>query len=138
MEDKQSHVLPDLIMKCLNGQEPLHILGNGNQIRHYTAAKDIARGIRLALESDKAINNDFNISTAESTTVLELAKKVWKQINPDKPFKYVCDEPYLHDVAKRIPDVTKAKELLGFEAKISLDESISEVLSYMRGKNNDK
>ena len=76
-----SLVLPDLINKVLMGQDPLHILGEGNQVRCYTNGKDIARGIKTVMESDRAINQDFNISTAEGTTVLELAKIVWEKIN---------------------------------------------------------
>jgi nucleoside-diphosphate-sugar epimerase len=66
-----SHVVPDLVQKVLKGQDPLHILGKGNQVRHYTYGGDLSEGIRLAMESDKAINEDFNISTPVSTTVLE-------------------------------------------------------------------
>jgi len=128
-----SHVVPDLINKCLKGQDPLHILGSGSQIRHYTNGKDIAKGIRICLEHDKARNEDFNISSPTSTTVLELAEKIWTKINPSKPFRYVSDPPYEYDVEKRIPSVDKAKKkLLGFEAKISLDESLDEVISWMK------
>ena len=88
----------------------------------------------MIMESDKAINEDFNISTPQSTSVLELAKTVWDIINPDKEFNYTCDEPFEYDVQKRIPDVTKAKEILGFEAKISLEESIKEVIHYIKNK----
>ena len=129
-----SHVLPDLINKVLMGQDPLHILGEGDQVRCYTNGKDIARGIRVVMENDKAINQDFNISSARGTTVLELAKIVWEKINKDKPFKYESDDPFSYDVQKRIPDVTKAKELLGFEAEITLEQSIDEVIEYMRSK----
>src|SRR5271169_1867988 len=73
-----SHVLPDLVLKVLQGQDPLHILGAGNQVRHYTYGGDVARGIRMALESEFAVNEDFNISTSVSTTVLELAELAWK------------------------------------------------------------
>ena len=69
-----SHVVPDLVLKVLKGQDPLHILGDGNQVRHYTYGGDLARGIRLAMESPAAVNDDFNLSTAQSTTVLELAE----------------------------------------------------------------
>jgi len=127
-----SHVVPDLINKCLKGQDPLHILGEGDQIRHYTNGKDIARGIRICLESEKANNQDFNISHSKSTTVLELAKLIWDRINPDKPFSYVSDPPFEYDVQKRIPLVKKAKEILGFEAKISLEDSLDEVISWMK------
>ena len=129
-----SHVLPDLINKTLNGQDPLHILGEGNQSRCYTNGKDLGIAIRMIVESPEAINNDFNVSTPVETTVLELAKEVWKQINKDKPFNYVCDDPFEYDVQKRIPDTTKAKEILGFETKISLEESVKEVIEYMTKK----
>ena len=129
-----SHVLPDLINKTLKGQNPLHILGEGNQIRCYTNGKDLARAMRMVIESDKAINNDFNLSTPVATTVLELANLIWETINPKQPFTYVSDEPFIYDVQKRIPDVTKAKEILGFEAEISLEESVREVIEYMKKK----
>ena len=105
-----SHVVPDLVQKILKGQDPLHILGNGEQVRHYTYGADLARGIRLCIEDPKALNDDFNISTAQSTTVLELAEMIWEKVNGNKPFKYVSDKPYTHDVQKRVPDVTKPKK----------------------------
>ena len=61
-----SHVVPDLVLKVLKGQDPLHILGEGNQVRHYTYGGDLAHGIRLAMESPAAVNDDFNLSTAAS------------------------------------------------------------------------
>jgi UDP-glucose 4-epimerase len=127
-----SHVVPDLINKCLLGQDPLHILGSGDQIRHYTNGKDIARAVRIALELDAAVNEDFNVSTSVSTTVLELAEMIWNKINKDKPFKWASDEPFEHDVQRRIPDTSKAKKVLGFEAQISLSDSLDEVIAWMK------
>ena len=132
-----SHVVPDLISKILKGQYPLHILGEGNQIRHYTNGRDIAKGTRIAMESEKAINEDFNISSPVSTTVLELAELIWKKINPDKPFQYVSDEPFEYDVQKRIPDTSKAKLILGFKAEIALDDSLDEIIAHLRTINNE-
>jgi nucleoside-diphosphate-sugar epimerase len=129
-----SHVLPDLINKILKGQNPLHVLGCGDQVRCYTNGSDLARGIRMVMESDKAINNDFNLSTSTATSVLELAEKIWGYLRPDEPFNHVCDAGYEYDVQKRIPNTSKAKELLGFEAVISLDNSIQEVINYMKDK----
>jgi len=129
-----SHVLPDIINKILKGQDPLHILGTGEQVRCYTNGRDIARGIRMCLESDKAENEDFNISTPVATSVLELGKIVWNALNPGKEFRTVSDPAYEYDVQKRIPDVSKAEELLGFKAKGTLEESVHEVIDYMRKK----
>jgi len=130
-----SHVVPDLVQRILKGQDPLEILGSGNQIRHYTYGGDIARGMRLALESEAAINEDFNLSTAVSTTVLELAELIWKKIHGDtKPFRYVNVESFPYDVQKRVPDVTKAKRLLGFEATTTLDQMLDEVIPWIRAQ----
>jgi len=130
-----SHVVPDLALKCLQGQDPLHILGEGNQVRHYTYGGDLARGIRMAMESPKAVNDDFNLSTAESTTVLELAEAIWHKVHgPGTPFRYVTDPPFEHDVQRRIPDVRKAREVLGFEATTSLDDMLDEVVPWIRNE----
>jgi len=128
-----SHVVPDLVQKVLKGQDPLHILGDGNQVRHYTYGGDLARGIRLAMESERALNEDFNLSTARSTTVSDLAGLIWRKIHgPDRPFRFVSDEPYQHDVQMRVPDVTKARDVLGFEATTSLEDVLDEVIPWIR------
>ena len=118
-------------MKVLKGQDPLHILGSGEQVRHYTYGGDLARGIRLAMESPAALNEDFNLSTAQSTTVRELAELIWRKINGDRPLRLVNDPPFEHDVQRRVPDVRKAREVLGFEATTSLSEMLDEVIPWI-------
>ncbi|MFC1901897.1 NAD-dependent epimerase/dehydratase family protein [Chloroflexota bacterium] len=127
-----SHVVPDLVMKILKGQDPLHILGDGNQVRCYTYGGDVARGVRLAMESEWAVNEDFNISYPAPTTVLELSRLIWGKICPDKPFRYVSDEPFRYDVQKRIPDVDKARDVLGFEATTDLDKALDEIIPWIK------
>lgn len=127
-----SHVVPDLVQKVLKGQDPLHILGDGSQVRHYTYGGDLARGIATAMEHPAALNEDFNLSTAQSTTVLELAELIWRKIKgPDVPFRYVSDEPFAHDVARRVPDTGKAERLLGYQATTSLEEMLDEVIPWV-------
>jgi len=127
-----SHVVPDIVQKILKGQDPLHILGDGHQIRHYTYGGDLAKGIVLAMESDAALNEDFNLSTAVSTTVLELAEAIWTKIKgSETPFSFVSDEAYEYDVQRRVPDVRKAQEMLDFEATTSLDEILDEVVPWI-------
>ena len=129
-----SHVVPDLVVKVLRGQDPLHILGSGDQVRHYTYGGDLAHGIRLAMESDAAVNEDFNLSTAQSTTVRELAELIWHKINGDRPLRMVNDAPFEHDVQRRVPDVRKAKQVLGFEATTSLSQMLDEVIPWIRAE----
>jgi len=128
-----SHVVPDLIQKTLKGQDPLHILGDGSQVRHYTYGGDLARGIVDAMERPEALNEDFNLSTATPTTVLELAELIWHKINGiDAAFRYVSDPPYDHDVQLRVPAVEKAERLLGFRADTSLPVVLDEVIPWIR------
>lgn len=127
-----SHVVPDLVQKVLKDQDPLHILGDGTQIRHYTYGGDLARGIVTAMEHPAALNEDFNLSTATSTTVLELAELIWRKIKgPGVPFRYVCDDPFEHDVQRRVPATDKAREVLGFEATTPLEEILDEVIPWI-------
>jgi nucleoside-diphosphate-sugar epimerase len=128
-----SHVVPDIAQKVLKGQEPLHILGSGDQVRCYTYGGDLAKGIAATLHSPEARNEDFNLSTPVATTVLELAELVWSKVHGKaKPFRYVSDQPYPYDVKRRIPDTTKAKRVLGFEATTSLSETLDEVIPWVR------
>jgi len=127
-----SHVVPDLVQKILKGQDPLHILGKGNQVRHYTYGGDLAKGIRTCIEHPAATNNDFNLSTPARTTVLELAELIWNKIHGGKkPFRYVSDPPFEYDVQERSPEVTKAKEILGFEALTPLDTILDEIIPWI-------
>src|SRR5581483_7959350 len=127
-----SHVVPDLVQKVLKGQDPLHILGDGTQVRHYTYGADLAKGIVTAMEHPDALNEDFNLSTAQSTTVLELAQAIWTAIKgPGVPLNWVSDPPFDHDVQRRVPSVEKAKRILGFEATTGLDEILREVIPWI-------
>jgi len=127
-----SHVVPDLVQKVLKGQDPLHLLGSGKQVRHYTYGGDLARGIRLCMHHPVALNEDFNLSTPVETTVLELAEMIWKKIHgAAKPFRFVSEPPFAYDVQVRSPDVTKAEQLLGFRAETSLSQILDEVIPWV-------
>jgi len=128
-----SHVVPDLVQKVLKGQDPLHILGDGTQIRHYTYGGDLARGIADAIEHPDALNEDFNLSTAQSTTVLELATAIWQKIKgAGVPLRVVHDAPFEYDVQRRVPSTDKAKRILGFEPTTSLSAMLDEVIPWIR------
>src|SRR3954453_10983901 len=127
-----SHVVPDLVQKVLKGQDPLHILGDGNQVRHYTYGGDLAKGIIAAMEHPDARNEDFNLSTAESTTVRALAETIWRKLKgADVPLRLQHDDPFEYDVQKRVPAVEKAKRVLGFEATTTLEDMLYEVIPWI-------
>jgi UDP-glucose 4-epimerase len=132
VELAMSHVVPDLVQKILKGQDPLHILGSGEQIRHYTYGGDLAAGVVTAMEHEDALNEDFNLSTAESTTVRQLAELIWRKVKGEGvPLRLVHDDPFQHDVQRRVPDTEKAKKILGFEASTTLDQMLDEVIPWI-------
>jgi UDP-glucose 4-epimerase len=127
-----SHVVPDLVQKVVKGQDPLHILGSGEQIRHYTYGGDLAAGIVTAMEHPDALNEDFNLSTAEGTSVLQLAEAIWRKLKgPDVPLNVISDDPFEYDVQRRVPATEKAKKVLGFEATTSLETMLDEVIPWI-------
>ena len=84
------------------------------------------------MEHPDALNDDFNLSTAQATSVLELAELIWTKIKGDgAPFSYVSDVPFEHDVQRRVPDTKKARDVLGFEASTSLDAMLDEVIPWI-------
>jgi nucleoside-diphosphate-sugar epimerase len=128
-----SHVVPDLVQKIIKGQDPLHVLGDGTQVRCYTYGGDLAEGIISSLNHPLALNEDFNLSTKRSTTVLQLAEIIWHKIKgSNAEFRYISDPGFEHDVKNRIPDVSKAQKLLGFQASTSLEQTLDEVIPWVR------
>jgi UDP-glucose 4-epimerase len=126
-----SQVVPDLVQKVAKGQDPLHLLGDGTQVRHYTYGGDLSRGIVTCMTHPAAANEDFNISTARSTTVLELAEIIWRKLRGDVPLRVVHDPPFEHDVARRVPSVEKARRLLGVRCDTPLEEMLDEVIPWV-------
>lgn len=127
-----SHVLPDFVYKALHlgPYDQFPILGEGNQVRHYTNGKDLARGIRIAMESDLAVNEDFNLSHPRPVSVKELAEIVWGKIH-NTPIKIKSYPAFEYDVQYRSPDIRKATEILGFKAEIDIEQSVDEVIAWM-------
>ena len=129
-----NHVIPDLAIKIISGQDPVHIYGEGNQIRSFIAVRDLVHGIRLAIESPDAVNTDFNLCRGKGITILALAEKIWRKVRPNDEFHFVSDTPYPYDVPNRVPDVRKAKAIPGFEAVTPLDAMLDEVTGWVRGE----
>jgi nucleoside-diphosphate-sugar epimerase len=129
----EAHVIPDLAKKILDGQDPLEILGDGEQTRCFTHVSDIARGVLAVLDSPKAVNEDFNISSPEEMKMKDLARMIWALIKgKDVPLRLKHVPSFKHDVQRRVPSVEKAKKVLGFEARVSLASKLPEVVDYVK------
>ena len=129
-----AHVIPDLTKKILMKQSPLEILGDGQQTRCFTHVSDIAEATVIALESKKAVNEDFNISSARETKIIHLAKLIFDICNTGEGFNVKLVKGFEHDVKRRVPDVTKAKKCLNWEAKIKLEDGLPGVIDWIRSK----
>ena len=129
----EAHVIPDLARKLLQGQDPLEILGDGQQTRCFTHVSDIARGSILVLDSPRAVNEDFNISSPEEMKMNDLAKIIWELVRgKSAPFRVEHVQAWKHDVQRRVPDVTKARDVLGFEARVRIRDELPAVVDYIK------
>jgi UDP-glucose 4-epimerase len=130
-----AHVLPDLIRKALSGQRPLEIFGSGEQTRTLTHVDDIADGIVTALGHPGAVNEDFNISASDERTVAEIAELVWEACGRDPAEFELSHLPSFEvDVQRRWPSVEKARRVLGWEARVDLEDGIADTVRWLRGR----
>jgi nucleoside-diphosphate-sugar epimerase len=128
-----AHAVPDLIKKVLDGQRPLQIFGSGTQTRTLTHVDDIAEGIVSAMSHPAGENEDFNISAADELTVEEIARIVWDACGePREAFLLERMPSFEVDVQRRWPSVDKARELIGFEARIGVREGIAQTVEWLR------
>lgn len=111
--------------------ETIHIDGDGNQIRAWCYIDDFVDGLMRCLENPAAIGHSFNIGNARAViTILGLAEAVLRVTRSDS--KIVFDPPLSADIAIRVPSVEKADRILGFKAKVDLDEGIRRTADYFR------
>lgn len=130
-----AHMVPDVIKKVLSGQKPLQIFGSGRQTRTLTHIDDIADGIVTATGHPAALNEDFNISASEELTVAETARIIWEACGEDPAaFELEHLPTFEVDVVRRWPSVEKARELLGWEARIGVREGVAATVAWLRGQ----
>ena len=128
-----AHVIPDFAYKALVKQSPFSIIGDGQQVRTFTHAFDVARALRLLLES-RVRNDDFDLCGDATVRIDELAERVWQTVNPDLPFPGFEHQPAPPaDVRYRVGRGEKARRLLGWTPTRDLDAIIADCVTYVRG-----
>ncbi len=133
-----AHAVPDLIDKVLSGRRPLQIFGSGEQTRTLTHVDDIADGIVTAMGSPAGLNEDFNISAARELTVAEIARIVWQACGEDPAdFELEHLPTFAVDVQRRWPAVEKAERLLGWRARIEVEDGIAATVRWLRTQRGD-
>ncbi|PKO22884.1 MAG: epimerase [Chloroflexi bacterium HGW-Chloroflexi-1] len=114
--------------------ETIEIHGDGTQIRAWCYVDDMVESVLLAMEHPKAVGESFNIGNQRAvTTIYGLANTVIRVLGSQSPVIFTSKD-YV-DVELRIPSVRKARDLLGFEAQIDLDEGIRRTAEYYRKPN---
>ncbi len=126
-----SHVIPDFAYKAMIKQSPFEIFGDGEQVRTFTHARDIADGLISLFERDLC-NDDFNICGASTENILDLATKIWARVNPGVPFPAVKTMPVPPaDVRFRIGVSDKLKAATGWTPKHDLDFIIDDTYRFV-------
>lgn len=132
LEVGYAHVIPDLIKKILSGQYPLELLGNGKQTRCFTHVSDIAKGIIMAMESQKAENEDFNIGSEKELEMTDLAKLLWKKCKIDKSFKVKYIKGFKYDIKRRVPSSKKATNILKWKPEKKLEVELPTIINWIK------
>src|SRR5919206_1056892 len=128
-----AHAVPDLIRKALQRLKPLPIFGSGEQTRTLTHVTDIADGIVTAMAHPAGLNEDFNVSAAEELTVAEIARICWEACGNDPDaFELERLPSFEVDVQRRWPSVEKARQMLGWEARIGVRQGIAHTAEWLR------
>ena len=132
-----SHVLPDLAQKVLKGQDPLHILGDGNQVRCYTHGSDLAHGIRAVRRERRSLNDDFNLSTPElddraGTGGTGLARGQWRPARSATP----ATRPSNTTSSAAYPTPPRRRGYWASAPRFRASESVREVVGWVRAELN--
>ncbi|HEY4824941.1 MAG TPA: NAD-dependent epimerase/dehydratase family protein [Solirubrobacteraceae bacterium] len=128
-----AHAVPDLIVKALAHQRPLQIFGSGEQTRTLTHVDDIADGIVTAMVSPAGADEDFNISSSRELTVAEIAALIWEACGNDPAeLEFEHLPSFEVDVQRRWPSVEKARRVLGWEARVELEDGIARTVAWLR------
>jgi UDP-glucose 4-epimerase len=124
----------DLIEKVLSGRRPLEIYGSGEQTRTPTHVDDIADGLVTAMRSAAGLNEDFNISATRELPVAEIARIVWQACGEDLETLALRPAPAASiGLHRRWPSVDKADRLLGWRARVDLEDGIAAMVQWLRG-----
>ncbi len=128
MRIRDGRVVPAFISQALKN-EPLTVFGDGSQTRSFCYASDLVEGIYRLLMSDEV--NPTNIGNPTEMTVLQFAQEIKRLTGTSAPIEF---RPLPEDDPKiRRPDITKARQLLGWEPKVPLEEGLKRTIGYFRG-----
>ena len=128
-------VLPTFVRQALAGH-PITVFGDGTQSRSFTSVTDVVGALVTLAQEPRAIGEVFNIGNTGEITIWELAERVKAATGSKSPIQLVpYDQAYeegFEDMPRRVPDLSKIREFIGYEPKVGLDEIIAGVIEYFR------
>jgi UDP-glucose 4-epimerase len=126
-------VVPRFVAAAIRN-EPIQVYGSGDQIRCFCHVSDAIRALLLVIGSDEAIGQVFNVGNNQQISIMDLAKKVIEIIGSKSEIKRIpYTEAYpegFEDMQRRVPDISKIKQVLGWEPKIHLDQIIKDIAAF--------
>jgi UDP-glucose 4-epimerase len=129
-------VIPRFVQQAVRG-EPLTVFGDGTQQRCFCHVRDIVGTLVTLLDHPDAAGKVFNLGGSEEVTITDLATRVNARVGNDAGVRLIpYDEAYetgFEDMPRRVPDVTRARDLVGFAPTRSLDDMIDDVVAELRG-----
>jgi len=131
MNANDGRVVSNFVVQALRGED-ITIYGDGQQTRSFQYVTDLIEGMLRMMATPDAVVGPVNIGNPGEFTMLELAEKVLLKVGGKS--KLVFRPLPSDDPKMRRPDITKAKELLGWEPKVSLDDGLDEIIAYFRAK----
>jgi len=126
-------VVPRFVSAALKN-DPLSVYGSGDQIRCFCHVDDAVRALLLVMDSEKAVGQVFNVGNNQQITIMELAKKVIEITGSTSSIEKIAYEKAyregFEDMQRRVPDISKIKQVLGWEPEINLDQIITDTAAF--------
>jgi len=126
-------VVPRFVSAALNN-EPLSVYGSGDQIRCFCHVDDAVRALLLVMDSDKAVGEVFNVGNNQQISIMELAKKVIEITGSNSSIEKIAYEKAypegFEDMQRRVPDISKVKQVLSWTPEINLDQIIKDIAAF--------
>ena len=130
-------VLPTFVRQALAGQ-PITVFGDGKQTRSFTYVGDVVDALMKLTNEPRAIGGVFNVGNTDEVSIRELADRVKTLSGSQSTIQYIpYDEAYeagFEDMPRRVPDISKIRDLVGYQPKLELNDIIKTVIEHIRQK----
>ncbi|MBR9705308.1 NAD-dependent epimerase/dehydratase family protein [Candidatus Pacearchaeota archaeon] len=128
--DENAMVIPALIKRALSGEDPFVVWGDGSQIRDFINGGDVARGMMIAMDKSPGPKNPINLGSGTGYSIKELVEVITNNLDHKPKIEYDTTKPTGDKI--RLMNVSRAKELIGWEPEISLQQGVKEVMDWYK------